>query len=444
MPAPAPGPEPVIHGISIAPMGRRVTQVLASSIEQPVAGGTAAGSALAVRGWAIGKDAPVEAVEAVADNRIVARTPVGRPTPVLAERFGAAGAWAATAGFAFDLETLGLDPAFEVRLRAVIGGLPVARLAIVRGQRRPLRPDYAPRLHPLLVTSIGRTGSTLLMRLLAAHPAIVAYRRLPYEVRAAKYWLHGLLTLASSPDPAKRIGQPNEFHLERVVAGNPFATADFAAYPEAAAWARSGYLDDLAGFVLKAIDGWYGAVATAQGQPSPVFWVEKTFPDQYATLARELDPQGRELVLVRDFRDMWTSMRAYNERRGFGDFGQARAKSDELWLEELRLGAGQLLETLRRAGGRAKLVRYEDLVADPAAALGPILGHLGLDAAPAVVAAMVANAAEDLPDLRAHQTSANAAASLGRWRRDLSPEQQEQARAAFDDLLPHFGYPAGE
>lgn len=435
-----PAPEPVISGITVAPMGRRVTVVLATGFESPAAGSGSPDSRLTIGGWTIGKDAPVERVEAVADNRVIGSAPVGLPTPVLAERFRAAGPWVANAGFSFEIDTLGLEPSFDIRVRAVMGGAPVARLTIIRGRRRPLRPGYAPRIHPLLVNSIGRTGSTLLMRLLAAHPKIVAYRRLPYEARAAKYWYHLMLTLAASPDPAKQIGQPHEFHLERVAAGNPLTTAAFAAYPEAVAWSRTDYLDDLAAFGLKAIDGWYGSVAAAQDQPEPVYWAEKTFPDQYATLAHELDPQARHLVLVRDFRDMWASMRAYNERRGFGDFGQVRARSDAQWLEELRLGSLLLPEMLARRGDAARLVRYEDLVANPAGEVAGILGFLGLDADPAVVAAMVANAAEDRPELRAHQTSADAAASIGRWRRDLSPEQQQLARTAFDDTLARLGY----
>ncbi len=435
-----PAPEPAIGGITVAPMGRRVTVVLATGFDSPAPGSGSPDSRLTIAGWTIGKNAPVERVEIVSDNRVLGTAPVGLPTPELAARFAAAGPWAANAGFSVEVDTLGTEPAFDIRVRAVIGGVPVARLTTIRGTRRPIRPDYAPRIHPLLVNSIGRTGSTLLMRLLAAHPKIVAYRRLPYEARAAKYWYHLMLTLAASPDPAKQIGQPQEFHLERIAAGNPFATDEFGAYPEAVAWSRAGYREDLASFTLKAIDGWYGAVAAAQEQPEPVYWAEKTFPDQYATLAHELDPRAKQLVLVRDFRDMWTSMRAYNERGGFGDFGQARARSDAEWLDELRIAAYLLPEMLARRGESARLVRYEDLVADPAGQVTGILGFLGLDADPATVAAMVANATEEIPELRAHQTSADAASSIGRWKRDLSPEQQQLARTAFDDILTRLGY----
>ena len=54
-----------------------------------------------------------------------------------------------------------------------------ADVALISGQRRALETGYAPRLQPLLVNSFGRTGTTLLMRMLAAHPAVVTYARPP-------------------------------------------------------------------------------------------------------------------------------------------------------------------------------------------------------------------------------------------------------------------------
>ncbi|MCC6314089.1 MAG: sulfotransferase [Thermomicrobiales bacterium] len=427
-----------IEGLTVSPMGRRVQVVLAAGIDRPVKGGTSDTYDLTIEGWAIGKEAPVEAVEAVSGGRVLQTVPVDRPTPRLEERFAAAGPGAAVAGFTMTLNTLTVEPEFDIRLRAIIGGEPLARIAAIKGRRKAIEPGYAPRLQPLMVTSLGRTGTTLLMTLLAAHPAIVAYRRYPYEARAAKYWLHLLKTLARPVDPTKRIGRPNEFHVEeQVVAGNPFASPAFGAYPEAAIWAGTGYLDRLAGFCMESIDGWYERVAHAQEQEAPVFYVEKGFPDDYAGLTRSLYPQGREIVLVRDFRDMWASMRSFNERRGFGDFGQARAVSDQAWLDELRIGVHQLLEIVQRNSERALVVRYEQLVTDPERVLGALLAALGLTADPATIAAMGAGAGAALEE---HRTSANPAASIGRWRRDLNEERQEVARAAFDDLLTAFGY----
>lgn len=430
----------VIADLIATSVTRASGPILATYLDDLATGASSRTHFLTIRGWSVGKTHPVEAIEAVAAGHVLARANVDAPTPELAARFPRAEPWATNAGFSLTFDTLGLGPELEIRLRATEGNRPIARIGVVRGRRQPLRPPYQPRLQPLLVTSIGRTGTTLLMRLLAAHPAVVAYRRHPYEARAAKYWLHLLKSLARPVDPRTRPGQPNEFHLEPSAFGSPFATADFAAYDDAATWLGDGYLDDLAAFCLRSIDGWYGRVAAAQAQPEPAYWAEKMFPDDYAALTRELYPTAKEIVLVRDFRDMWASMRAYNERRGFGDFGQARADSEQAWLDEMRNGAVRLYETAQARGPAARVVRYEDIVADPAATIAAILAYLELDAAATTIGAMVAAAESEIPELRAHRTSATVEASLGRWQRDLSPEQQAMARAAFDDILPAFGY----
>ena len=177
------------------------------------------------------------------------------------------------------------------------------------------------------------------MRMLSAHPGVVAYDRPPYEARGGKYWLHVLKTLAAPTDARKRVGAPMEFHLEPLAAGgNPFYSAAFAAWPEVEAWSGSTYVEDLAAFCQRSIDGWYLATAAAQGQATTplVYFAEKHFPDAYPRLMRELYPAARELFLVRDFRDMVASMLAYNARKGFGDFGRDTAESDAAWLAYLR------------------------------------------------------------------------------------------------------------
>jgi hypothetical protein len=295
----------------------------------------------------------------------------------------------------------------------------------------------------LLVTSIGRMGTTLLMRLLAAHPAIIAYARPPYEARGGKYWLHVLKTLAAPADASKRIGAPMEFHLEPLAAGgNPFYSAEFAAWPEVEAWSGADYIADLAAFCQRSIDGWYVATAVAQAEPeAPLrYFAEKHFPDDYPRRLRELYPGARELFLVRDFRDTIASMRAYNARMGYGDFGREAAGSDIAWLTDLRQGLVALRDAWRERGETGSLVRYEELVRDPQATLPPLLAALGVDAGPETVARLVAAAAPDAPDLRGHGTAASPAASIDRWRHDLSPELQTAAHDTFGDLLREFGY----
>jgi hypothetical protein len=259
--------------------------------------------------------------------------------------------------------------------------------------------------------------------------------------------MHVLKTLASPADTTKRIGAPMEFHQEPLaVGGNPFYSAGFSAWPEVEAWSGSAYIEDLATFCQRSIDGWYRATAAAQGEDSSqlVYFSEKHFPDDYPRRLRELYPDAREIFLVRDFRDMIASMRAYNARKGFGDFGRATAVNESDWLSDLSRGVEALRDGWRERGEPGTLVRYEDLVREPVATLTPLLATLGLDASLPTVTRLVASAAHDSPALHGHGTTATPESSIGRWRRDLPADLQAVVAELFGELLSEFGYESGD
>jgi hypothetical protein len=434
---------PPVTNLSVRPIqGGGQDGVLEATIDTPVEGGTSESWAVRVRGHVLAAAGPVQEIEAVVPGIVLASGRPDLPTPMVAARYPDL-PWAAACGFALLVDTLFLRRNFDIRLRATLADGTRADVALLSGERRLLVTGYAPRLQPLLVTSFGRTGTTLLMRMLAAHPGVVTYARPPYEARGGKYWLHVLKTLAAPSDARTQLGAPMEFHRQPLAAGgNPFYSAAFAAWPGVEGWAGSAYVRELATFCQRSIDGWYLATAQAQGQEEAglVYFAEKHFPDAYPRLLRELYPAGRELVLVRDFRDMLASMLAYNARKGYGDFGREHAGSDEAWLEELRRGLVELRDSWRERGAENSLVRYEALVRSPETALPPILSALGLSADPETVAGLIAAAAPDAPELRGHGTAGSPAASIGRWRRDLSPEMAELIQQKFGELLADFGY----
>ena len=435
-------PSRPVSNLSVRSFGSRREGILESGIEAPTNGGSSDAWGVRVRGHVLGTSGLAQSVEAVVPGRVLASAPAALATPEVAARhLNVPGA--AACGFTLLVDTLALPREFEFRLRATFADGSRPKLATIRGARRALSTDYTPRLQPLLVTSLGRMGTTLLMRILAAHPSVVTYLRPPYETRAGKYWLHVLKTLAAPADASKRIGAPMEFHVEPLaVAGNPFYSAAFAAWPEVEAWSGSTYVENLAAFSQQSIDGWYVATARAQGQDvSPlVYFAEKQFPDDFSRLWRELYPGAREIFLVRDFRDMVASMIAYNTRRAFGDFGREAAGSDTAWLAHLRRGVEALRDAWRERGEPRSLVHYEALVRDPAHAVPTLLSTLGLDSAPATVARLLVAAAPESAESRAHATSSSPDTSIGRWRMDLSPELQGMTEEAFGDLLAEFGY----
>src|SRR5215207_8817948 len=202
------------------------------SIDAPRDGGMSQAWAVRVRGHLLSETGPAQEIAAVAPGSVLAMAITGLPTPeVAARRPDVRGAEAC--GFTLLIDTLGLPQRFEFRLRAALSDGSRVKVAAIAGERRELTTAYAPRLQPLLVTSLGRMGTTLLMRMLSAHPGVVVYARPPYEARGGKYWLHVLKTLAAPADASKRVGAPMEFHLETQAAGgNPFYSAAFAAWPE--------------------------------------------------------------------------------------------------------------------------------------------------------------------------------------------------------------------
>jgi hypothetical protein len=433
---------PSVTRLSVASTGPGRRKLLEACIDTPSDGGRSDAWAVRVRGHLLSEAGPVQEITAVVPGSVLATAITGLSTPEIAARHPVVPG-AEACGFTLLVDTLGLPQRFEFHLRAALPDGSRVKFAGISGERRTLTTAYAPRLQPLLVTSLGRMGTTLLMRMLAAHPGVVAYDRPPYEARGGKYWLHVLKTLAAPTDGRKRVGAPMEFHLEPLAAGgNPFYSAAFAAWPEVEAWSGSTYVTELAAFCQRSIDGWYLATAAAQGETHEtlVYFAEKHFPDAYPRLMRELYPAARELFLVRDFRDMIASMQAYNARKGTEDFGRDKAGSDEAWLAYLRQNFLVLRAAWRDRGEPASLVRYEDLVRAPEAALSSLLTYLGLDAAPATVAGMIA--AADAPELRGHGTAGSPAASIGRWRHDLPPEVQTAVEETFGDLLDEFGYEA--
>lgn len=413
-------------------------------ITSPADGATPDGHILTIAGTVISSAKPVARVQIlrrtelllsawVTPDQETAQDPAAAPASPLATP--------ASYRFSFNLEALALDARFELRLRAVLADRSKVSLATVRGRRRTVLAGYRPRYQPLIVTSLGRTGSTWLMRLLAEHPAVLTYRKYPYEVRPAKYWLHLFRVLSTEPNPAKIVGQPHEFHLETMAVGaNPFRAPAFAAIPELEAWSGTTYVERLAAFSQESIDQWYEIVGAAQDEREAIFFAEKHFPDDFPRLARSLYPNGREVILVRDFRDMVASMASYNQKRGFDDFSRVGREDDEAWVKALGSGVNALTKAWQRRRDRAHLVRYEDLIIDPAAAMARVFRYLEVDASDALVAEVIRRTTDDPAELKQHQTTVDPAASIGRWRQDLPPQLQAVANHVFRRGLATFGY----
>ena len=223
-------------------------------------------------------------------------------------------------------------------------------------------------------------------------------------------------------------------------------------------------LGSLPGFVdLDEVQPWKAAIPELLGQPEELVarrlrqilqrvrtlalagglrGVEQT-PETSFVLAAALRayPDALAVHVVRDGRDVATSLLERGwlsaERTGADDAGLAFGPYARFWVEPGREQEFSEVSDATRAAwawrryvtaaaavpARTAVVRYEQLVSDPAAAAAAVAERLGADAE--LVTAAFA---------RAHDTSA------GRWRRDLMPEQLADVEREAGDALAALGY----
>jgi uncharacterized protein YukE len=303
-----------------------------------------------------------------------------------------------------------------------------------------LRSPFEPRLRPLMVTTLGRTGSTAMVRMLRAHPRIVAYRPFEYEPRVATYWM-GVFKSLSEPVSYRRQITPTGtldgawwLGLEPPL---PRPIRD----PALQGWLGTEGVGAAAAFCQSRMESLYDQVAAGEGRADAAYFAEKLRPDRVPALMWELYPDAREIVLVRDFRDMVSSMFAFNRKRGFAGFRRDRAGSDAQYiLENVKNSVSALARAWERRSGRAHLVRYEDLVTSPAETAEAVLAYAGLEAHGADVEAMAASVMGRDAESEGHRTISDPGATIGRWRTDLDPELQRACEDALAPALELFGY----
>ncbi len=415
------------------------TSIAGAALDSPQAGDAGDTWSLVVAGWVVGRGSPPVEVHVLHDGDMVGRTPVDIERADVAAAFPSQEG-SGRSGFRLHVGILGLPASAPLEAVAVhADGVPT-HLGTVHVAHRGLTTPYASRLAPISVTSLGRMGTTWLMRLLGSHPDIAVHPQYPYELGVAKHWAH-LLLVAAGPADHARSAHPETLTADAERVGhNPYFGDFLAGSPDLNQWLGVRQPALLGACAQQSLDEFYGRV---DGGAGAGHFAEKCLPDHVPDVLADLYPQWQEIILVRDIRDVVCSAIAFDAKRKRQSFGRELLADDLDFVTQLQMDLGKLLRSWERRRPSSLLVGYEDLVTAPADTVGRVLGHLGLSHTPAVVARVLETASASSPELDGHRTTSDPAASIGRWRTDLAaihPELPGRCEDLFGPLLADFGY----
>jgi hypothetical protein len=415
---------------SLSPSPRLIGE---SFIDWPQVGVASPACILRFAGWALPRKIPIKSIQISCLGSVLRSVPFTEVRPDVAKQHPGA---PEKCGFVSAISELELPPEFELVMRAVLEDGQRIPIAIIRGKHNH-RPASTPSpMRPIMVTALGRSGTTYLMRLLSEHPEIVAHRAYPYETRAAAHWMHLLRVMIQLELPGQPIwrfdrGDWNQPpfampHKNMMLAANDYLANE---YPVAAAE-----------FCRQSIQQFYRHVAVSQQQPKARFFCEKFTVRGLEFLLQNVFPDSKEIFLVRDFRDMACSSLAFNNKRGFAGFGRELVDSDEKFFPELKGFVEMLRDHYTARRKRAHLVRYEELIRQTPETFRKILEYLEVESSESTINAIIQRATTDTPTFVEHRTTSSVEESIGRWHSDFPPALQRLCRDSFDKLLPEFGY----
>jgi hypothetical protein len=413
------------------------------SLDSPSKGYAGDTYALPLQGWALSETSPQVALEAYVGDTCIARLPLAVRRSDIAELFSDV-PWASNSGFSCSLNALRLPTEFSVDLRVSLRNGDSPQIATLRGRRERLAPNVDFTLNPILLTTLGRTGSTWLSHSLGQHPSIVTCEPFRYEARISSYWMNILVALSDEASYMQT--------LQGDLSGEHWWLGRGPALPQdplpvdepLLRWWSRDHVRALIDFAFQRIDDFYQFVARdkPRGSGTPLFFLEKAGPNSItANLLLEAYESPKELLLVRDFRDMLASILAYNRKWGYEGFGRDTVDTDAEYIDQLARDVRLLYERWAARRNELLVVRYEDLILSPVTTLEEVFAYLDVDESAQTVEAVRLAASKSAEAAQVqHQTSRSQDQSVGRWCTDLTPELIDRSQRALGPYLDAFGY----
>ena len=293
---------------------------------------------------------------------------------------------------------------------------------------------------PIALTSLGRSGSSVILGHLGCHPEISVFRLFTGEAHYINYFAQTIMTLSSPASYLYPIRSGNNFGDE-MLTGNAEVAAQFEPTADNT-WFQQEYLPELRKFFsgkLVELYQWKNN-SISQGN-APGFICEKFAPSGAIELVQEVFPEMKEVVLVRDFRDLLCSVLAFNRKRGFEAFGMEQfSNTEEYILQCMAPSAEILLERWHKVTGQAHLVRYEDFIRYREQTLVGMFSYLGTQSQDVKAVMETADRTQKDKQRKRHSTTSTPMASIARYESELSPELIELCNEVMEKPLREFGY----
>ena len=210
-------------------------------------------------------------VELGSEGAPVGTVPLDVERPHVASRFGVE----PRIGFRALLNGLLLPAEFELEVAAVTGSGGRSPIAAVRGRRTELPGASDAVLQPLIVTTLGRTGSMLLLRLLEAHPEVLVIRPHRYEQRVAGYWTEVLLALTDPASYMRQLAPAGSLDRPRWWLGDEGPTPGFDPQRGLQRWLGSDAAVSVAAICRGRIDALYAQAAETAPDGQARWFAEK-------------------------------------------------------------------------------------------------------------------------------------------------------------------------
>lgn len=290
----------------------------------------------------------------------------------------------------------------------------------------------------LILSYYSRSGSTLLMKILTAHPGITGYTKGTHDAHILKYFtrfyymiktshiytadqsqgsmIRRLELLADHYSPESVLPKPFEFPQQMNI--NTF---------------RKYYTEFLSSYLPRLVHN-----MDMPHQDCAVYYLEKHMDGNSFGLLKamfELLPRSKMIMLFRDPRDVYSSYLSFSEKENIIKMNG----NTEITIKRIMEHYIRRQELLQEFKYVTHMVRYEDLVLAPTEAVCNILKFLGLEHNTNSISDMIKPIKINDLQAKRHITSSSAKESIGRWKGELS-DSEKSCFIQYNNIIERLGY----